>query len=168
MNLQLSTGLAICALLSSLLLGCDNSESVQADTSHPKALQCVWKQAPPVDVIRFAGSDLVLTLGPDSVSIRVKSFTDVSTCIDTGGARLCSDFSWENTYRGTWTADDSLLTVSFSFTETTANPQTHNVKMPDGSYRMRYALHGPDLMTLSARSGDAPLPGRDSLDLLRE
>jgi hypothetical protein len=168
MKPTLAASLILSSLLFIFVQACDNAESVQADSAQPKALQGTWKEVLPWNMQWFAGGSLVITIGPDSVVIREKRFTDVSGCNDTEDTRLCSDVTWENSYRGTWSADDSLLSVTFGFTGTTANRLTPDLRMQDGSYGMRYALRGPGVLDLHGRSGTEALPGRDSLDLNRE
>jgi hypothetical protein len=113
-----------------------------------------WEEAANPNLIRFAGTDLEMQLGRDSIAIVISEFTDAITCTDdASGKQVCSPLSWEHHYLGTYTRQDSTLSMRIRFDHSFPNvPAPAIMADSTASFRMRYS---PDSsrMTLVLLSG---------------
>ena len=115
-----------------LLAACENPSAPAPKPGDAKTppgaaiLGIEWVEQRPSDLVAFAGYYLTLTLAGDSAVLITGNFTDMIDCRFTAADTICTDSRWHNRYVGTYAMDDSLLTLSLTFVETTANNVTPN------------------------------------------
>jgi hypothetical protein len=139
---------------------CLNEPSVDASKSYPEldipstSYTEFWEEAPNPNRIRFAGTDLEMQLGRDSIALVKSEFTDEISCTDdASGKQVCSPLSWEHHFVGTYTRQDSTLSIRIRFDHSFPNvPTPATIADITASFHMRFS---PDSsrMTLVLLSG---------------
>ncbi|GEM_PF-4583032 len=161
-----------CAAALLILAGCDNTYGPASEKPDPhrQALTGVWKERLPSNTLYFAGGNLTLTFTPDSVAILDHRFTDAAGCLQTDAGRTCSDFEWDNFYKGTYTVNDSVLTLSYVFDKTTANALTRDERTEGGAATMRYDLDpdGPGSLHFLVSGGSGIVAEKGAIDFKRQ
>jgi hypothetical protein len=141
------------AFLALLLASCLNDESLDATSTTRNRTDTlaanteIWEEMPDPNLIRFAGSDLELRLGQDSIEIVQTEFTDFSDCrTSDSGITKCSPFSWSFHYLGTFTRRDSTLSIHIRYSHTDQDVSQPTVgKDSVATFRLRYSSDSSQL-----------------------
>jgi hypothetical protein len=159
----------LCAAALLFLMACDNSDGPSGPAPQQQALAGVWSEVKDSGTVWFEGSSLTLGFQGNSLEIEESRWTDVSECVVNGSDTTCTDFSWLNSYRGSYALKGDVMELSFTYLATTADAPTANGKMTRGEFRVRYSLKekDPPELILESIDRELPLAGKDRIVLKR-
>lgn len=157
-----------------LLAACENPSApaprrVDAKQSPGAAILGIeWAEQRPSDLAAFEGHFLTLTLAGDSAVLIEGNYTDMIHCRITDADTLCTDSRWHNRFVGTYAMDDSLLTLSLAFRETTAKNVTPNPHVDTSVTVSRYTWDAaePLILTLTGVGDGDVFQGRKTMKLV--